>query len=179
MGRRSEELRRTHRRTFGWSLGVAVLLHAGLFWFSPEFRTVLPDRSSVPPKVVGGEEGEVRWVDVTFGPPRILLGDGVERQEPPERVLEARAVNIAGIPLEPECHWARRADLEGSRATVKLKVGWEGRVTEAGLAEGSGDACVDDVLVAVAGTLWYRWLPDAQAPAPVDVLQPMEVRASR
>ncbi len=178
MMRRSEELRRAHRRILGWSLGVAVLLHAGLFLFSPQFRTVLPDRSSPGSVVAEDQEGEVRWIDVTFGPPTILLSGGVERQEPSDRVLEARAVNIAGIALEAECQWVKRVDLRGRQATVKLQVGSDGRVRQATMVDGSGDSCVDEVLVAVAGTLWYRWLPDAGASAPVDVLQPMEVGTS-
>ena len=177
MGRRSEELRRTSRRIFGWSLAVAVCLHAALFLFSPQFKVVLPDGMAVRSPEVGREEGEARWVDVSFGPPTIFLGNGVERHEPRDRVLEARAVNIGGISLEPECEGVRSAPLGESRATVNLKVGWDGRVTAARLGEGSGDACVDQLLVAVAGTLWYRWLPDAEASAPVELEQPMVINS--
>jgi hypothetical protein len=178
MGLRSEELRTTHRRIFGWSLGAAVLLHVGLFWLAPQLRVVLPDGFSAHSDAPDAADGPVRWVDVTFGPPTILLGDGVARQEPPERVHEVRAVNIAQIPLGPECQWVRGAHLPASRATVQLRVGADGRVTDASLAEGQGASCVSELLVAVAGSLWYRWLPDAEAPAPVDVVQPMEMRVS-
>jgi len=178
MERRSDQLRRTHRRILGWSLGVALVLHAGILWFAPAFRGELPGPSPNRPGLSAVGNGGVAWIDVAFGPPTILLADGGERQEPPDRTLEARGVNISGIALEADCEWVRHADLAGHRATVKLRVREDGRVTVDEVTDGTGHPCVDILLVAVAGTLWYRWLPDAQAPAPVELLQPMELTAS-
>jgi len=178
MERRSDQLRRTHRRVLGWSLGVALVLHAGTLWFAPAFRGELPGPTSDRPGVSASVNGGAVWIDVAFGPPTILLADGGKRQEPLDRTLEARGVNISGISLESECEWVRRTDLTGHRATVKLRVREDGRATVDEVTDGSGHPCVDDVIVAVAGTLWYRWLPDAQAPAPVELLQPLELTAS-
>lgn len=178
MSRRGEELRRAHRRIFGWSICAAVVLHVGVFWLSPQFEVVLPDGSRPRTFVPGEDVAELRLIDVTFGPPMILLAGGLERQEPPDRVLEAREVDISGIPREVGCEGLRPGDLHGRRAVIRLRVGPDGRTRQPAVAEGSGDSCVDRVLVAVAGTLWYRWLPDAGAPAPVDLLQPMEVGRS-
>jgi len=178
MGDRSEELRRRHRRVLGWSMGIAILAHVALFAFSPEFRTVLPGTSPVRAGSDEGGQGELRWIDVTFGPPTIYLGEGVERVEPPERWLQAREVDITGLALDADCQWVRRADLTGTTTSMDLVVAWDGRIADARVADGSGDACVDEVMLAVARTLWYRWLPDDDAPAPVEVLQPMQVTDS-
>jgi hypothetical protein len=175
MQRRTEELRRGHRRVLAWSLGIAVLLHVGVFLFFPHFRTSMPDGFSERPGMVGSGGGQAYWVDVTFGPPLIHLRNGEERQEPPERVLEAREVNVGGASLGSGCGWVQRADLTGISGTARLTVGFDGRVSHAEMEEGSGVDCVDELLVHIASSLLYRWLPDEEAMAPVELAQPMEL----
>jgi len=132
---------------------------------------VTDGRTSLAP----GEAGEVWWIDVEFGPPRILLAGGLERQEPPDRVLQARDVLVSEGALSEDCRPVLHRPLEGIHATVRLEVGRDGRVRATEVAQGSGRACVDEIMIVVAGTLWYHWLPDEQALAPVELFQPMRV----
>jgi hypothetical protein len=170
---RSERLGRRHRRILGWSLGVAGVLHIAVFALNPEWVLsridLLVDRSledrDVPPAVA--------LIDVTFGPPRILLADGTATQEPPDRVLEATEVDLRGIRWSRDCDWVRTEGFGSAAGEVRLEVGEGGFVSRARISRSSGEGCLDQVLVSVAGTVWYRWLPRADAPAPVDLIQPI------
>lgn len=172
---RSSRLRRRHRRILLWSMGVAVVLHLGVFALGPRFSAPVSDFTSSPMRVGGEEVPGVAWIDVTFGPPRIHLPGGAVRQEPPGRVLEAKGVHLRGVPLHSDCDWLRAVGFDAVAGEVRLRVGDGGEVLEARLAEGSGERCADQVLVAVAGKLRYHWLPDEEATAPVDLAQPMRV----
>jgi hypothetical protein len=159
-------------------LVIAALVHVAVFVFSPQFRSDLSDVFGRRASVTAGDGSEVRWLDVDFGPPRIMIRGGLERQEPPDRVLRARDVVVSAKALSAECRWVVREELEEARATVRLEVAWDGRVRHAEIADGSGDECVDQMIVVVAGTLWYHWLPDVDAPAPVELVQPMRLRGA-
>lgn len=173
MESRSAQLRRRHRRILGWSMGVAVVLHAGAFALFPAYRPPLPGAASDWLATRTEEPGDLRSIDVRFGPPTIHLEDGTLRQEPPERVLEARSVSIRNIVLPSMCA-AHLAEGFGSiEGDVRLRVGPDGRVFDARTATSSGDPCADRVLVSVAASLRYLWLPDGEARAPVDLVQPM------
>lgn len=64
-----------------------------------------------------------------------------------------------------------RADLADCEA-AGLRIKASGRVDVMGLASGTGDPCADGTPAEVAGALWYHWLPNDRAPAPVLVEQP-------
>lgn len=178
MTSRSQQLRRRQRRIFGLSLLIAVLVHVAVFAFSPQFRSNPADVSDGRTSLAPSETGEVHWIDVEFGPPKILLAGGLDRQEPPDRVLQARDVLVSEGALSEDCRPVLHRPLEGIDATVRLEVGRDGRVRATEIAEGSGNACVDEIMVVVAGTLWYHWLPDDEAPPPVELFQPMRVSGS-
>jgi hypothetical protein len=177
MESRSEQLRRRHRRIFGWSLAVAAMAHLGVFALFPAFSRAAAefDPSEAETPAVGAP-GSTR-INVIFGPPEIRLDGGAVRVEPPDRVLEARSVDITGAWLGRECRWVGREGLGVAEGAVRLDVQSSGRVARAEVVESSGDLCRDRVLVTVAGSLWYRWLPDAETPAPVDLVQPMRAES--
>ncbi len=167
---------RRNRRIFGWSFAAAALLHAWLLFGGPQWGIERGDR-------VGGLPGDgpspdaMQLLDVSFGPPVILGDDGSRNPEPPGRTLEARDIDVARMPIPPGCEWVRRQGIGAGEAEVRLTVGPYGLVTRAELERSGGDPCVDHVLVVVAGTLWYRWLPDERYPPPVHLIQP--IRAVR
>jgi hypothetical protein len=172
---RSERHRRQHRRVLGWSLAAAALLHLAVLALNPGW--VLDQISIFAPRSLEDRDGppELGLVDVSFGPPQIFLPDGSLRQEPPERVLEALDVDIRGIRWAQGCVWVGSNGFERIKGEVELEVGREGFVREARISRSSGDGCLDQMLVAISGTLWYRWLPNESSPAPVRLLQPMTV----
>lgn len=179
MGSRVEELRRRHRRILGWSFALAALIHLGLFVLAPSYSRLAGERdTSLDTAPAEGARGTV-LVNVTFGPPSISLEDGTVRLEPPDRVLEARRVNVARTWLGRECQWVRRDGLGSAEGAVRLQVHATGRVARTTVAESSGDVCKDKVLETIAGSLWYHWLPDAEAPAPVDLVQPIRAESVR
>ena len=173
---RAEQLRRQYRRILGWSVVVAIVVHAGIFVMSPDWE--IPRFASVEPQFVDDEEfvPALALIDATFGPPLIRLPDGTIRQEPPNRVLEAKEVDLRGVRWSTECHWVLTEDFGSVDGEVRLEVGEFGLVSRARISRSSGDGCLDQLLVAVAGTLWYRWLPRADAEAPVDLVQPIRVQ---
>lgn len=179
MSSRSSQLRRRHRRIVGWSLGVAVLAHAALFLMSPSFSRTAWELER--PADAGGAQGVagMQLVDVTFGPPEIRLEDGTVRQEPPERVLQALSVNVDGTWLGPECQAVRAEGIGFAEGAIRLQVESSGRISRTEVAQSSGDPCRDRVLEEVARSLRYHWLPDAEAPAPVDVNQPVRAESVR
>ena len=178
MSDRLRNARSRERRIFGVSLVVAILGHVALFVFSPDFEI---DASWLPgggATMAEGEETRPGRVDVEFRPPVILLGGGEMRMEPPERVLTARGVWVHGEMLSRGCRPVLRTELAATEATVRLVLGADGRVQEAAIAQGAGEACVDELIVAVAGQLRYEWLPDEEVPAPVELLQPLLLRGA-
>lgn len=170
MESRAAAYRARGRRVFLWSLGVAVAVHVAAFLFWPE----MPVEPMTAGPVVEAEPEEVDDdvlrvpVDARFGPPRILRTAGEWVQEPSDRTLQAgREVSL------PAYCVGRAQSVEGE---VRLRVNGEGRVDQVRIEEGSGTTCGDEALRRVAGDLWYRWLPDARFPAPVDLIQPVSLR---
>lgn len=167
MPNRREQHRRSARRIFRWSLAVAVALHVIVFLTVPGLRTSVvaafrdqtgdPDLPSALP------------LDLFFGPPSIENASGELLLEPPERVLHTDRL----VSLPATC----RAIIKGSgtvmRGSVSLTVGPEGFTDVHGIVESTGFPCGDGTLERVAGDLWYRWLPNDEFPAPVQLIQPM------
>jgi hypothetical protein len=58
---------------------------------------------------------------------------------------------------------------------VRLRVGDSGEAALVGVAEGTGNACFDRLLAMVADALQYEWLPDVRFPAPVELVQPVQL----
>jgi hypothetical protein len=174
---RTERHRQQHRRILILSLGLAGLLHLAVFALNPGW--MLERISFFDPRSPEDREGppEVGLVDVSFGPPQIFLADGRLRPEPADRLLDAKGVDMRGIRWAGGCAWVRTGGFGMVEGEVTLKVGPEGFVQEARISQSSGDACLDQMLVAISGTLWYRWLPNETYPAPVTLLQPMTVDA--
>lgn len=173
MESRNEQLRRSGRRVFMASCFVAALVHAAVFAFAPDFQVddSIVSRTEAPregPSVSGW-----RFVDVTFGPPAILLPDGTISREPPDRVLEARYVDIGGIQVSRSCAGRRDEWSEPVSAQVRLTVTNTGRVSQAALLASTGEPCKDEIMRAIAGSVWYHWLPGDRFEAPVELIQPM------
>ena len=175
---RASELRRRHQRILWWSFGVAVLIHMAVFALNPgwvrEQLTWFTVHSFQDPN----EDRSLAMVDVSFLPPEIFRPDGSLRREPSDRFLEAEEVDLRGIQWSQGCEWVeadRPALVEGE---VQLEVRGSGRVRGARIARSSGDGCLDEMLVAIAGALWYRWIPNDTTPAPVKLLQPIVVEAA-
>ena len=106
------------------------------------------------------------------GPPAISNAMGGISVEPPEWILEVdRLVYLPG-----NC----KALVKGSgaivRGSVRLRVDETGRVDVRGIFQSAGFPCGDAVLQRIAGDLWYRWLPNDEFPAPVELIQPLVVR---
>lgn len=180
MSTRSEELRRRGRRIFWYSMLAAVAVHVLIFAGSPDFETQpLPDRrGDVIESEPGGATG-TRFVDVFFGPPAIRDAEGVLRKEPPDRVLEARAVDFDGLRLSFDCRERTMDEMVPVTGHVRLSLDAAGSVTEERIEEGSGDPCRDQVLTGIAAKVTYEWLPDDRFPAPVELVQPMRVVPAR
>lgn len=154
---------------FAWSLGIAVVVHVAAFALWPEVPVEPLDAGALVEREPEDADDELQRVRVTarFGPPRILALDGAWVDEPADRVLEAgRAIHL------PEQCLGRVESVDGK---VRLRVNGEGRVDLARIEEGSGSPCGDLALRAVAGDLWFRWLPDERFPAPVELIQPVRL----
>jgi hypothetical protein len=108
-----------------------------------------------------------------FGPPEIILADGTVAPEPPSRVLQARYVDIGTIQVSPVCAKDRGDWREPTKARIQLKVSERGLAMEAGLVDSTGDACKDEIMMAIAGSVWYQWLPGDRFVAPVELIQPL------
>jgi hypothetical protein len=181
MESRSSELRRRNRRIFGLSMVVAVAVHAAIFLASPTFRADPMWEDAVKTRVPAEAEDPTAtmwFVDVLFGPPQIVADDGSRWQEPPERTLEAREFNVGDLRLTTGCARQPRAVLVPAEAEVALRLNASGRVVWARVERGSGDPCRDEMVVRIANRLWYHWIPNNRFRAPVELVQPMRVRAA-
>ena len=167
---RSAELREQNRRVLAWSLGIAVVIHVAAFIFWPE--TPVEPLGELRETAVTGVEEEGVFVEVSaeFSGPEIVSTGGRPTSERVARTLEARRLTRVSI----EC---REALGPGHRyeGEVRLVIDDEGRVDSTEMVKGSGDPCGDQTLLAVAGDLWYRWLPSQVHRAPVVVIQPVSV----
>lgn len=178
MESRADQLRKRNRRVMGWSLGGAIAVHAALFAFLPGFELPLLDYEDAEITRVASNLDPVQWIDVSFGPPLIQLPDGRRRREPPSRVLDVERVDVGGTRLPQGCERVRRDGTGVAAGAVALRVGASGRVQYVQTSASTGDRCLDAVLLAVAEDLWYQWLPNAESPAPVDLVQPMRIGPS-
>ncbi len=167
MSERIKQRRKSERRVLFWCLGVAAVIHVVVFVGFPAIRTgdgpfpIFSDDLTV-------EAGAIP-LDLFFGPPAISDAAGGLSLEPPARVLEADRL----VYLEAGC----RALISGSRTvirgSVRLRVRSNGLTDVLDVVRSTGEPCGDEVLERVAGDLWYRWLPNEDFPAPVELIQPV------
>jgi len=164
---RAAELRRRDGRVLRWSLAAAALVHVAAFVLWPSFRIEPFPGLSEATAQDGGGEGTPIWVEAVFGPPEISLGDGRVHRE--DRQLEASRVLL----LPPECSVLGQGDGSRPHGRVHLRVWKSGRTDVLAITESTGSDCGDEVISAMAGALWYRWLPNDRFQAPVDLVQPV------
>jgi hypothetical protein len=177
MESRAQELRARSRRIFWFSMVGAAVIH-GVILVALQRHQVDVSLESAIRDEVEGESGILNFVDVHFGPPEILGDDGTTWQEPPERVLEARNVELLEINLPPECGTRERRGIVPAQARIRLELNAAGRVAKAELAPTTGNSCRDGMMTAIAERLWYHWLPNRTFAAPVELIQPMTVVAA-
>lgn len=172
MGEQIARRRKTERKVFirGWS--VAAALHVILFlgWReSREVRVTVPNPDLETVEII---DREPIPLELSFGPPTIRNVTGGVSVEPPERTLEVdRLVYLPG-----NC----KALIKGSgavvRGSVRLAVNETGRTDVRGIHQSTGYPCGDAALQRIAGDLWYRWLPNEEFPAPVELIQPLSFK---
>ena len=173
---RSEELRRTNRKVLAYSMGIAALAHvAVLFIWSPEFEVESSGATVIRRSPAGQGADAPIFVEVLFGPPEIVTAGGRVSKEPPDRTLRAGRVVQLPIRCAGLAQWGRTP----SSGRVRLRVNAAGRIDEAQLTQGTGDSCADQVIMTVAGSLWYHWLPNDRFPAPLDLDQPITLTEAR
>ena len=172
MSERIAQRRKAQRKVFMWGWSVAAALHVLLFlsWRegrevhvtvpNPDFETVeILDREPIP-------------LDLFFGPPAIRNATGGISVEPPERHLEVDRL----VYLPSDCEALIRGSGAIVRGSVRLAVDETGRTDVRGIFQSTGFPCGDAVLQRIAGDLWYRWLPNDEFPAPVELIQPLSFR---
>lgn len=174
VGRRTDELRKRDRRVLRWSLGVAAALHVAVFVLFPAFRVEVLSTPDLELDTVGVAGVANATVEVLFGPTIVRLADGSGWEAPSDRVLSADR----DVRLPEECLHLAGEERPPMTGRVGLRIKASGRVDVMGLASGTGDPCADGVLSEVAGALWYHWLPNDRAPAPVLVEQPVTLVAA-
>ena len=169
MSERIARRRKAERKVFYWGWSVAAALHVILFlsWRETrEVRVTLPNPDLESVEIV---DREPIPLELFFGPPAISNTAGGISFEPPERVLEVDRL----VYLPAGC----RALIGGSGAivhgSVRLAVNDTGRTDVRGIFRSTGFPCGDAVLQRIAGDLWYRWLPNDEFPAPVELIQPL------
>ena len=172
MSERIAQRRKAQRKVFYWGWSVAAALHVILFlaWReSREVRVTLPNPDLETLNMV---DPEFIPLDLFFGPPAIRNATGGISVEPPERFLEVDRLVI----LPGNC----KALVKGSgavvRGSVRLAVDETGRTDVRSVHQSTGYPCADVVLWRIAGDLWYRWLPNDEFPAPVELVQPLSFR---
>ena len=174
-GMKSREERRTsERRVLLWSLTIAVVVHVLAFLYLPGLRpnefADLEDQTDELALVTGSAIP----LDLFFGPPVIRGAEGSLNLEPPERVHgEGRAVFVSA-----GCKRLIEESADVFYGTVRLSVLETGLVQVAGVVESSGTVCGDYVIERVAADLLYRWLPNDEFPAPVELVQPLTFAAA-
>jgi hypothetical protein len=177
MESRAKELRARGRRIFWFSMVGAGVIHGAIFIGLQRHHVDVSLESAIRDEVEG-ESRILDFIDVHFGPPEIFRDDGTIWQEPPERVLEARNVELLEINLPPECGSSERRGIVPAQARLRLELNAAGRVTNAELAPATGNPCRDGMMTAIAERLWYHWLPNRAFAAPVELIQPMMVVAA-
>lgn len=172
---RSRRLERQAKWSLSAGLAVAAVLHVIILAFSPSFQTNRTVREFGAASELDSVGVTWRFLEVRFRPPQIELADGSLFQEPPERFLDAEVVDVGNIQLSRAC---RRAQIDWERpraGSLAVEVNASGRVASAEVERSSGDRCADEVLVAIAASVWYQWLPNDRFAAPVRVVQPVRV----
>ncbi len=167
MSERTKRRRRSERRVFFWCLAVAAALHVVAFLVFPGIRP-----GDAPFPIFGDDltvEAGAIGLDIFFGPPMISNATGGFSPEPPERVLEADRL----VYLEAGCRALIRGSGTVIRGSVRLRVRSNGLADALNVVRSTGEPCGDEVLKRVAGDLWYRWLPNEDFPAPVELIQPV------
>ncbi len=177
--RRRRAQRARDRRIVQASVGIALLAHAAFFILAPRFQfSVASDPhfgdAAVRSLVLGGVE-----VDLHFGPPSIRVADGSYRTQPAERFLDHEGVTLGSLQVELLCADAFLPGSGPRDGAVRLRVGITGHASAPELEESTGDPCADAAIVAAAGALWYRWLPNLEYPAPVELVQPVRLDGVR
>ena len=159
--------RKSERKVLLWCLGVAAVLHVVVFLGFPRIRA-----DGVPFPIFSDDltvEAGAIPLDLFFGPPAISDAAGGLSLEPPERVLEADRL----VYLEAGCRALIRGSGTVIRGSVRLKVRSNGLADVVDVVRSTGFPCGDEVLERMAGDLWYRWLPNEDFPAPVELIQPV------
>lgn len=167
MRSRAEELRKQHRKVLAWALAAAAVFHVGLFLLHPGLRSEATWTANARLEGVDAVGGAA--VDVRFGPPRITAPDGTVVQEPPERRLQV--VRLMRLPAN--CDVLHQTPELLVRGSVRIRVDPGGYAKAVEVAESTGHACADQVIMRLAGDLQYHWLPSERFPAPVDLVQPV------
>lgn len=179
-----EEIRARHERNlrrsnviFALSFLVALGVHLVILLRGPIFEVEIPEADPGPPAMdVQIDVVDVgSLLDVTFLPPVILAADGSLRPEPPERVLEAQQVDASDTLGSSACAGRARDSIVPFSGRVHVRVNQHGRVIRAEVRESLGDPCRDRLIAEISGSVWYRWLPNEEHPAPVDLIQPVRV----
>ena len=175
MKTRSAKLRERDRRVLAWSLAIAAVLHVAVFLLWPEFEVEpLPGADiSVAPSGRGDDLGI--YVDLFFGPPDLFEADGSFTREPPDRFLEADRI----LRLSTVCAELVEGAPTPVHGRVRMVLNASGRADTAEVARSTGDQCGDEMMLAVANDLIYRWLPSDRFPAPVHLIQPITIAAAQ
>jgi hypothetical protein len=152
-------------------------VHLVVLLRSPTFEIALFEENQGPgaTEIPLGSDGTSNLLNVMFLPPEILTESGGLRSEPPERVLDARHVDAREVLSSQACEGRDRESVVPVSGRVQVRVDEHGRVVRAEVIESSGDLCRDAVIAGIASSVLYRWLPNGEAPAPVDLIQPMRV----
>jgi hypothetical protein len=174
--RRRREQERRNRRIVVASVAIAAALHLVAFLVFPHVRfSVFGDArfgaAAERSMILGGME-----VSLHFGPPLILLPDGSWEEEVEERVLDRERVAIGDLQVELTCADAFLPDAPPREGSVRLRVDPLGYARVVALESSTGEGCADRALEVAAGALWYRWLPNARYPAPVELIQPVRLQ---
>jgi hypothetical protein len=158
-----------------WSLAIAAVLHVLAFLYLPGLPPSEPGDVADDIDELAVVTGSAIPLDLFFGPPVIRNVQGGLAFEPPERVHEeGRAVFVT-----LGCKRLIEGSTDVHHGTVRLTVLETGLVEVQGVVESTGSRCGDDVIARVAGDLWYRWLPNDDFPAPVEVVQPLTFAEAR
>ena len=170
---RSVQLRQQGRRVLVWSLAVAAVIHVAVFALWPR-TPVRPLGELRATPIHDVEEGDV-FVEISaeFGGPLIVSAGEQPASDRVEGYLQANRLTRVSL----ECREAFPPGVvhEGE---VRLVVNEQGRVESKEVTRESGAPCGDRALLAVAGDLWYRWLPSRSHPAPVVLVQPVSVEGA-
>ena len=172
MKTRYAQLRQRDRRVLLWSIAVAAILHVAAFVLWPAFQVEPWALRNVGVSPGSSGTGAGAEFDLFFGPPDIFEVDGSLSREAPDRFLEVDRI----VRVSSDCSEEGRAPASGK---VGLTLSASGRVHTVELVESTGGRCGDEVIVAVASDLLYRWLPSERFPAPVRLIQPITVSEKR